>query len=46
MAVSRVPCQVTVGPKALAAGKVESNRRSVGERELVTPDVALERLSG
>jgi prolyl-tRNA synthetase len=41
-----LPWQVTVGPKALAEGKVEIKRRSVGERELVTPDVALERLSG
>jgi prolyl-tRNA synthetase len=41
-----LPWQVTVGPKALAEGKVEIKRRSVGERELVAPDVALERLSG
>ena len=41
-----LPWQVTVGPKALAEGKVEIKRRSGGERELVTPDAALERLSG
>jgi prolyl-tRNA synthetase len=41
-----LPWQVTVGPKALAEGKVEIKRRSVGERELVTPDLALARLSG
>jgi prolyl-tRNA synthetase len=41
-----LPWQVTVGPKALAEGKVEIKRRSGGERELVTPEAALARLSG
>jgi prolyl-tRNA synthetase len=41
-----LPWQVTVGPKALAEGKVEIKRRSGGERELVTPEEALNRLSG
>ena len=41
-----LPWQVTVGPKALAEGKVEIKRRSGGERELVTPEEAINRLSG
>jgi prolyl-tRNA synthetase len=41
-----LPWQVTVGPKALAEGKVEIKRRSGGERELVTSEAALTRLSG
>ena len=41
-----LPWQVTVGPKALGEGKVEIKRRSGGERELVAPDAAINRLSG
>jgi prolyl-tRNA synthetase len=41
-----LPWQVTVGPKALAEGKIEIKRRSGGERELVTPEEAINRLSG
>ncbi len=41
-----LPWQVTVGPKALAEGKVEIKRRSGGERELVSPEEAINRLSG
>jgi len=41
-----LPWQVTVGPKGLAEGKVEIKRRTGGERELVTPAEAVDRLSG
>jgi prolyl-tRNA synthetase len=41
-----LPWQVLVGPKGLAEGKVEIKRRAGGERELVTPDEAVKRLSG
>jgi prolyl-tRNA synthetase len=41
-----VPWQVTVGPKGLAEGKVEIKRRGGEERELVTVEAALGRLSG
>jgi len=41
-----LPWQVMVGPKGLAEGRVEIKRRAGGERELVTPDEALQRLSG
>jgi prolyl-tRNA synthetase len=41
-----LPWQVTVGPKGLAEGKVEIKRRSGEERELVTLEAALGRLSG
>ncbi|MCC6949112.1 MAG: proline--tRNA ligase [Bradyrhizobiaceae bacterium] len=41
-----LPWQVMVGPKGLAEGKVEIKRRASGERELVTPDEALQKLSG
>ncbi len=40
-----LPWQVTVGPKGLAEGKVEIKRRTGGERELVTPAEAVDRLS-
>jgi prolyl-tRNA synthetase len=41
-----LPWQATVGPKGLAEGKVEIKRRSGKERELVTLEAALGRLSG
>lgn len=41
-----LPWQLMVGPKGLAEGKVEIKRRASGERELVTPEEALKRLSG
>ncbi|MEX2128761.1 MAG: proline--tRNA ligase [Xanthobacteraceae bacterium] len=41
-----LPWQVLVGPKGLAEGKVEIKHRAGGEREFVTPDEAVERLSG
>lgn len=39
------PWQVMVGPKSLAEGKVELKRRATGERELLTIDEAVERVS-
>lgn len=41
-----LPWQLMVGPKGLAEGKVEIKRRASGERELVTREEALKRLSG
>jgi prolyl-tRNA synthetase len=41
-----LPWQVLVGPKGLAEGKVEIKRRASGERESITPDEAVNRLSG
>ncbi|TCT01537.1 proline--tRNA ligase [Aquabacter spiritensis] len=40
-----LPWQILVGPKSLAAGKVELKRRVDGTRELVSPDDVLERLT-
>jgi prolyl-tRNA synthetase len=40
-----IPWQVMVGPKSLAEGKVELKRRSDGERELLTPDDVIARLT-
>lgn len=40
-----IPWQVMVGPKGLAEGKVELKRRSDGERELLTPDDVIARLT-
>jgi prolyl-tRNA synthetase len=40
-----IPCQVLVGPKGLAEGKVEVKKRSDGTRELMSPAAALARLS-
>jgi len=39
-----VPWQIFVGPKGLAAGQVELKRRSDGNRELLSPADAVERL--
>jgi prolyl-tRNA synthetase len=41
-----IPWQILVGPRGLAEGKVEVKRRSDGERELMTPDDAVARLTG
>jgi prolyl-tRNA synthetase len=41
-----LPWQVIVGPKGLADGKVEVKNRRSGERELLSPDEALNKLSG
>jgi prolyl-tRNA synthetase len=40
-----VPWQILVGPKGLAAGKVELKRRVNGERELLSPADVVERLA-
>jgi prolyl-tRNA synthetase len=41
-----IPWQILVGPRGLAEGKVEVKRRSDGQRELMTPDDAVARLTG
>jgi prolyl-tRNA synthetase len=41
-----IPWQILVGPRGLAEGKVEVKRRSDGERELMTLDDAVARLTG
>jgi prolyl-tRNA synthetase len=41
-----LPWQLLVGPKGLAEGKVELKRRAGGERELLAPAEALQRLAG
>jgi prolyl-tRNA synthetase len=41
-----LPWQLLVGPKGLAAGKVELKRRAGGERELLAPAEAVNRLAG
>ena len=40
-----LPWQVIVGPKGLADGKVEIKNRRTGERQLVSPEEALNRLT-
>lgn len=40
-----LPWQILVGPRTLAAGKVEVKRRADGSRELLSPEAALERVS-
>lgn len=40
-----VPWQVLIGPKGLAEGKVELKNRATGERELLSPDEVLARLT-
>jgi prolyl-tRNA synthetase len=40
-----LPWQVIVGPKGLAEGKVELKRRATGERVLVSPEEAVERIA-
>ncbi|WP_150287278.1 proline--tRNA ligase [Rhabdaerophilum calidifontis] len=40
-----LPWQVIVGPKGLGEGKVELKRRATGERVLVSPDEAVERIA-
>ena len=39
------PWQVLVGPKGLAEGKVELKRRKTGERELLSVEETIARLS-
>jgi prolyl-tRNA synthetase len=41
-----LPWQLVVGPRGLAAGVVELKRRADGERQEVSPEAALARLSG
>jgi prolyl-tRNA synthetase len=41
-----LPCQVTVGPRGLAAGVVEVKLRATGERSELTADALLQRLAG
>jgi len=40
-----IPWQILVGPKGLAAGKIELKRRADGARELLAPDAAIDRLA-
>jgi prolyl-tRNA synthetase len=40
------PWQIIVGPRGAAAGVVELKRRATGERQELTPDVALARILG
>jgi prolyl-tRNA synthetase len=40
-----IPWQILVGPKGLAAGKVEVKKRADGSRELLSPEDAVSRLS-
>ncbi len=40
------PWQIIVGPRGAAAGKVELKRRATGERVELTPEDALNRISG
>ncbi|MGE3245149.1 MAG: proline--tRNA ligase [Beijerinckiaceae bacterium] len=41
-----LPWQVIVGPKGLAEGKVEVKNRRTGAREMLSPDEAVNKLSG
>jgi prolyl-tRNA synthetase len=41
-----IPWQILVGPRGLAEGKVEVKRRSDGQRQLMTPDDAVARVTG
>jgi prolyl-tRNA synthetase len=40
-----IPWQILVGPKGLAAGKIELKRRADGTREQLAPDAAIDRLA-
>jgi len=40
-----IPWQILVGPKGLAAGKIELKRRADGAREQLAPDAAIDRLA-
>ncbi|MCG8696164.1 MAG: proline--tRNA ligase, partial [Minwuiales bacterium] len=41
-----LPWQLTVGPRGLKSGVVELKNRATGEREELTPDAAVNRLTG
>ncbi len=40
-----IPWQILVGPRGLAAGKIELKRRADGAREQLAPDAAIDRLA-
>jgi len=40
-----IPWQIMIGPRSLAEGKVELKRRADGERELLPPAAALDRVT-
>jgi prolyl-tRNA synthetase len=40
-----LPWQLVVGPRGLAAGKVELKNRKTGAREELAPDAALQKLA-
>lgn len=41
-----IPCQVMIGPRSLAEGKVEMKMRNTGERELLSPADFVARVTG
>ncbi|MCZ0738490.1 proline--tRNA ligase [Phreatobacter sp. AB_2022a] len=41
-----IPCQVMIGPRSLAEGKVEVKMRDTGERELMSPADFVARITG
>ncbi|QCI68620.1 proline--tRNA ligase [Phreatobacter stygius] len=41
-----IPCQVMIGPRSLAEGKVELKMRNTGERELLSPADFVARVTG
>ncbi|MGL4285986.1 MAG: proline--tRNA ligase [Phreatobacter sp.] len=41
-----IPCQVMIGPRSLAEGKVEMKMRNTGERELLSPADFVARITG
>ena len=40
-----LPWRITVGPRGLAAGKVELTSRRTGESEEMTPEAAVDRVA-
>ena len=40
-----LPWQLIIGPKGVAAGEVEIKRRATGERDTLTPEAAIKRLT-
>jgi prolyl-tRNA synthetase len=41
-----LPWQLVVGPKGLASGEVELKNRRTGEKQTLSPESALARLTG
>ena len=41
-----LPWRITVGPRGLAAGKVELTARRTGESEEMSPEAAVDRIAG